>query len=427
MIAMPFVLVNPRYRELLNALGLRGPEQFLALPSVVVSGHPDRHVARTMLGSLPAYLKREHRVPWRDRLASWLAGFGWATKSQREAMTLQSLVRAGVGCPEWIACGQDKRGRAFLLLSALTDAVELRWFLYHSRNQSLRRDLARRLGIALACMHNAGFNHGDLYSKHIFVSNDGSRVQFLDWQRSRRGQVAERQRIRDLAALDATLAEVLASVRERLACLRAYLNAHKETVPLSSRMQSPILPKDRKRLVTDIRREASHLLRKRHVHRARLLPSADAQELVWLDGEALCVTPDLLQELNGDVPIWLSAASGSGVQTSHQRVGSGESQHSVVLLPSGRRALLVHSRRNQPLRWLWSEFRRKKLITSEVREAGLLLRRQHLGQSAPRLLAFGQRRQLPWRTESFLLPEVPTIETGTAPLSALTTRGCHEQ
>jgi hypothetical protein len=152
------------------------------------------------------------------------------------------------------------------------------------------------------------------------------------------------------------------------------------------------------------------------------------QELVWLDGEALCVTPDFLQELDGDVASWLGAALGGGLHTWPRPVASGKSQFSVVPLPSGRQALLVHSRRDQPLRWLWSEFRRKKLMTSEVREAGLLFRRQRQGQPAPRLLAFGQRRPLPWRTESFLLTEIPACGKGDWPPILLpTTRGSHEQ
>src|SRR5438128_4902273 len=122
---MAFVHINPRYRDLLDALGLRTAAQFLALPGVIVSGHPDRHVMRTTLGSVTAFLKREHCVRRRQRFASFLAGFGLVTRSQREAMTLQALEQAGIGCPEWIAFGEDGQGRGFLLLRALDDAVAL--------------------------------------------------------------------------------------------------------------------------------------------------------------------------------------------------------------------------------------------------------------------------------------------------------------
>jgi tRNA A-37 threonylcarbamoyl transferase component Bud32 len=403
---MPFVQVNPRYRELLDALELRAPDQFLALPAVVVSGHPERHVARTVLGSLPAYLKREHRVRWRDRIASWFAGYGFVTKSQREAMTLRALEQAGIGCPDWIAFGEDGQGRAFLLVRALENAVELRRFLHGGceENPQVRREVARQIGIALARMHDAGFDHPDLYSKHVLVGDDRSSIYFLDWQRSRRGPVDERRRVRDLAALDATLAEELASDSDRWACLRAY-QEHRASLPDDSPTAS--LGPRMKSFARGVRRRSQQLLGYRHVSESRRPAPAEAQELIWLDGEALCITPRFLEELRGKVPDWLGPDKSSGAHD--------ETALSFVALPGGRRGLLVRSRRNQPLRWLWAEFRRKPLATPEVRRAGVLFRRQRRGQSAPRLLAFGQRSSLPWRTESFLLTEVPVVADGRAP------------
>jgi tRNA A-37 threonylcarbamoyl transferase component Bud32 len=411
---MPFLQVNPRYRDLVDALDLRAPEEFLTLPAVVVSGHPERNVSRTALGSLPAFLKREHRVRWRDRLGSWRAGFGFVTRSQREAMTLQALERAGIACPDWIAYGEDGRGRAFLLTRALTDAAELRSFLRDSRldNPRKRLAIARRLGIALARMHDAGFDHPDLYSKHVFLDANGDRIYFLDWQRSRRGPVDERRRIRDLAALDATLTLELASERERWACCCAY-HEHRCNAPatrFSTGERSPRRHPDAsscKRFAHAVRRASRRLLRNRHVRQARLLQSTGARELIWLDDEALCITPQFLRDLNGAVPEWLRLERNSW--------GDHDSALALVALPGGRHGLLVRRRRDQPLRWLWSEFRRKPLTTPEVRQAGMLFRRQGQGQPAPRLLAFGQRRLLPWRTESFLLTEVPIAEDEGSP------------
>jgi tRNA A-37 threonylcarbamoyl transferase component Bud32 len=393
---MGFVQVNPRYLDLLDALDLRAPEQFLALPGIIVSGHPDRHVARTMLNSMTAFLKREHRVRWRDRVASFVAGFGFVTKSQREAMTLQAQAQLGIGCPDWIAFGEDGRGRAFLLLRALDNALELRRFLHQWRGA--RHQLARRLGSAIARLHATGFDHPDLYAKHVFVSADGEQVYFLDWQRSRRGPVGERQRIRDLAALDATLAAELASKKERVACLAAYLQYSEPGASGAGGFGGLATPA--RRLAQAIHRHTQRLLHKRHIRAARQLPSNDAQELVWLDGEALCITPDFLDELKGAVPEWLRLERIAWRDCRTERL--------LVPLPGGRQGLLIRSRRNQPLRWLWDEFRRRPLMTPEARQAGVLFRRQRQGQPTPRLLAFGQRRLLPWRTESFLLTETPS-------------------
>src|SRR5262249_38187058 len=125
---MAFLVVNPRYRERLARLGLEAPADFLALPGVVYCGHPHRHVARVELGGTAAFLKREHRVRWKDRLANAWAGFGLVAKAQREFRTLGEVAAAGLGCAEPIAAGADRRGRAFLLVRAV-GGRELRAFL----------------------------------------------------------------------------------------------------------------------------------------------------------------------------------------------------------------------------------------------------------------------------------------------------------
>ncbi len=224
---MAFLEINPDYRDLLRRLGLLRAEDFLALPAVIVCGHPDRNVAQVALGGVAAFLKREHRVPWKERLANAWSGFGWVSKSRREAATLRALRQAGVGCPDWIAVGEDDRGRAFLLLREVSGTVDLRHFLQRLAPPRDRHRLARRLGRELARLHDAGFDHPDLYAKHVLVDPDDGTFHFLDWQRSRRGRPSWRQRCRDLAALHATLADDLASPRERLACLRAYLGGER--------------------------------------------------------------------------------------------------------------------------------------------------------------------------------------------------------
>lgn len=383
---MAVLEINSRYRDLLEQVGLTSLAQVLALPAVIVSGHPDRNVARVRIGDgltvVPAFLKREHRVRRRDRLASAWAGFGFVSKSLREARTLQALRQAGVGCPDWIAAGEDDHGRAFLLIEEVAGAVDLRCFLREQLGPSpeVRRRFACQLGRALARLHAAGYDHPDLYSRHVLVETRTHAIRFLDWQRSRPGRHGGE---RDLAALDATLTPELATARDRLCCLRAYLR---------ERGRAPRA----RRLGLRIRRFADHLLRRRHVREARFCPPLMEDGVIWLDGEALCVTARFLKEMGGRLPDWLPVSRSETGLT-----------YRVVPVTAKRRGLLIHRRQSQLLGWLWRLLRRRPVVSPELREAGRLFRLQRQG-AMPRLLAFGQRQPRPWQTESFLLTEIDT-------------------
>jgi tRNA A-37 threonylcarbamoyl transferase component Bud32 len=227
---MAFLETDPDCADLFRRHGLASPDDFLALPGAIVGGHADRHTLEVLIGAERFFLKKEHVVPLRDRLASAWDGHGFVAKSVREGRILRQSRQAGIGCPTVAALGEE-RGRAFLLLRAALDMWELRVCLL-SLPSVERCLLAQALGRAVARMHGAGFNHPDLYAKHVLAGTDGAgyRFCFLDWQRSRhRRSVVWRRRYRDLAALNVSLVEALASPRLRLACLRAYLSA---TAPL---------------------------------------------------------------------------------------------------------------------------------------------------------------------------------------------------
>jgi hypothetical protein len=292
-----------------------------------------------------------------------------------------------------------------LLVGELAGAVDLRFFLRDGWAGAARsrRLFARRLGEALARMHEAGFDHPDLYAKHVLVDPRSGQIFFLDWQRSQqRRWVGWRQRCRDLAALDATLVEHLSPQRERLVCLRAYLRCT-QALGRGDWSRATVT-----RMRKQIHRQARRLLRKRHIQVDRRLPLAPGgQSLLWLDGEALCVTPAFWAELQGRVPTWLPLAPKPGLR--------GRTERGEVELPGGRRGLLVRRWRLQPLGWLWAALRGKRLESPELRQATTIFRRQRQGLDAPRLLAYGQRRCFPWRTESFLLTEVAAPDTGREP------------
>jgi tRNA A-37 threonylcarbamoyl transferase component Bud32 len=398
--------INPRFQEWMRARDLASAEALLSLPAVIVSGHPSRNAARVLTGEgpevRPAYLKRQHRVCVWERLTNALAGFGWVTTSQREAVLLEELQRAGIGCPDWIAVGQDGRGRAFLLVEECADRVELNRHLRDWRGSSRERvRFARHLGRTLALLHSAGFSHPDLYAKHVLVAKRDHGLTFLDWQRSRLPhRVSWTERCRDLAALHATLADDLANPRERLACLFAYRRA---TRPFTGSSFSSAA------LLREIQHRASRLLRHRHVRDARRGPAtADEQQVVWLDGEALCVTRAFHQHLPRPLPEWLSILrSATGSLPSVER--------RWVTLDQDRQALLIQRHAWRPFAALNSWMSGRPLTAPEVRQAGLLFRLQRHGVRTPRLLAFGQRLYWPGRLDSFLLTEPALPEAGVRP------------
>jgi tRNA A-37 threonylcarbamoyl transferase component Bud32 len=377
---MGWVRINPRHRERLGRQRLVTAGDFLCLPGVILCGHPDRHVLRVEGG----VLKKEHRVPWRDRLVNFFAGFGFVSKSAREAKLLRRLALRGIPSPEVLAHGEHGR-QAFLLLRAEPNVTEIRDYL--RQQPSDRKVIARALGRELSRMHTAGFGHGDLYSKHILVG-PGPRFCFLDWQRARqRRRLSWTQRLWDLATVDATLPDELASAGVRLACLRAYLAD-------SSRMSL----KHSARIVL---RMSARLQQKPRIRALRQLPPVDgAQSLVWLDGEALCVTRAFRDEMGDQVPDWLRFRDpvAAGVELTRVSLG-GDRAVDLVYRTVARR---ISNR-------LFSKW--QPAPAPEVRHAALLFRLERHNIQCPKLLAFGQRQTRPWR-QSFVLSEaLPTTGT----------------
>jgi hypothetical protein len=416
---MARLAINPDYAPLLAELGLTLPGDFLRLAGVIWCGHPDRNVSYLYLetrdGKVPVFLKREHRVRWRDRLGSALSGFGLVSKSLREFAMLRRLHELGIRGPEAIAAGQVG-GRAFLLVREEQGAVDLRSLLQRATPRE-RRQLAVRLGETLARMHEAGIDHPDMYAKHVLVREDSSvretinqsrlpRVQgrgekkteldsekksmtLLDWQRSRPcRRVTWSRRWRDLAALDATLADDLAGGRERLLCLRAYLAAcssHRGKLPAST-----VAAKE-------IRRRAARLLQHRRIREMRQPPLATgSQNLIWLDSEALCVTRQFQEENQGRLPEYL--------QEIYRHAPANPARQMIQLAP-GRRACLTQRRQRCWRQWFWGKLRGRAPVSPELQQAGTLFRLERYRVRVPRLLAVGQRQRFPGRLESFLLVE----------------------
>jgi tRNA A-37 threonylcarbamoyl transferase component Bud32 len=389
--ASPSLLVNPAYAERLRRAGLDRPEDFLTLPQVIISGHPGRQVSRVILGTeaetCTAFLKREHRVPWKERLLNAWDGFGFTSKSLREAQTLEALRPHFSGCPDWIAAGEVSGGQSFLLVRELSGRLELRRFLQSRSGATAawRRRFARKLARVLARLHESGFAHGDLYANHVLVCPVTEMIDLVDWQRApRRGKLASASRWRDLATLSATLPDDLATPCDRLAFLSAYLE------------QAGLRPLFREALLS-IRRLAASLSRRRHVRAKQLLPLAPGQQsLVCLEAEnALCVTPAFLALWPSSVPDCLRTSPGDAGPLSRK-----------IALPDGGQGLLVWARHRLPW-YRWRGRARRTWTSPERLRMSTLFRLQRYGIEAPQVLAVGERAAGDTHVDAFLLTRQP--------------------
>jgi len=94
----------------------------------------------------------------------------------REAESIRAFRALGLGVPELVYCGARKQGdgswQALLVTEELPGFVALdRWYAEQAADVSprARTMLLERLGQSLALMHAAGWQHGCLYAKHVFV------------------------------------------------------------------------------------------------------------------------------------------------------------------------------------------------------------------------------------------------------------------
>jgi tRNA A-37 threonylcarbamoyl transferase component Bud32 len=363
---------NPAFAAGFAALGIDSAAGFLELPGEVVSGHPDRHVVRVQLPGFPCvfYLKRQHAVGWRERLRNRLAGFGWASRCEREVAILKQLRAAGLPAPQWAAFGRDDRGRAFLLIAEAAGA-DLRQVLSDTElSLGGRRQFATHLGRLIALLHASGFTTPDLTAKHILVSASTGETTLIDWQSTRRVMIVQMvDRLRSFAALHASVADQLVSVRDRLRLLRAALAPARKAGLVTGRFSE---------LARQVEAEAVKLRDRRSIRDQRQpVVTASPQRLVWVAGEAVCAVPDVAAS-------WPKEA----IAEPFYGCEPGTLTHRM---PDGREATLSRGRSFAPLSRLASRLRGRPWRSPGVTLGRVLFHLERYGIAAPRLLAFGQR------------------------------------
>ncbi|MGB3550190.1 MAG: lipopolysaccharide kinase InaA family protein [Candidatus Binatus sp.] len=125
------------------------------------------------------------------------------TRAAHVASISESLRGDGVGVPEILLLGAERRGGREIIVTARVDGSNLARYLKRAKLAS-RRVVLRALGAEVARLHRAGYIHGDLTPFNIFVTGlEPPQFVFIDHERTRRTILSrfERPRMRNLVQL----------------------------------------------------------------------------------------------------------------------------------------------------------------------------------------------------------------------------------
>ena len=199
------------------------------VPGRVVSESLYRRLVQPDDKSCEGLLVKEFSAPRGTRKLAAMLGHQAA---RREWRMLKEAHRAGCNVPRPQAAAHLEDGRTWVvmnfisgqpLLSALRDPV------------TPRQEILRKLGIALARLHRAGFVHGDLHVGNWHVTPDGDPI-LLDLQRGRRTR-SRTARIRDIGEFDFSLSLEGISIGDRI---RFRMSALGCSSPLTTFDRKPI-------------------------------------------------------------------------------------------------------------------------------------------------------------------------------------------
>ena len=121
----------------------------------------------------------------------------------REWLSITELTAAGIAALD-VVCAARQHGdcdRMVLVTRALDDYQDMNsWFDQHG-SKAERLDTLSAIGKIAARLHNAGFVHGCLYPKHIYINcKNGEDVRLIDFEKCKRIWTA-RGGLRDLDTL----------------------------------------------------------------------------------------------------------------------------------------------------------------------------------------------------------------------------------
>ena len=224
---------SPDWKKALEAVGLSGFEALWDLDLPLFEPPNRRRGGTSSVARLTAagidtalFLKRQTDHASRS-LVHPLRGEATAA---REWRNLRALARLGLEVAEPVYFGlrrRDGRLRAILVTAEVRDARPLDDWLRERATASpgRRRPVLHALARAVRRLHDAGYRHGALYPKHLFVGERGEGhdpvIRWIDLESCRLTPFRRRAALRDLDALNRRTQGATRS--DRMVFLKAYL------------------------------------------------------------------------------------------------------------------------------------------------------------------------------------------------------------
>ena len=182
------------------------------------------------------YLKRHSKARRLGEKFKGLVSKPALSEARGEFEAIEALTNAKVPCPGAVAYGERssaKKAESFLVTEALDGYTQLEKMVHDfappltDSMVKQKRALIREVATLIAKLHQAGFNHKDLYLTHILASFDcssGYSLKLIDLQRvEHRTTGTRRWLVKDIAALNYSSPRGIVARTDRLRFYKAYV------------------------------------------------------------------------------------------------------------------------------------------------------------------------------------------------------------
>lgn len=343
-------------------------------------------------------LKRSRRVGIVERLRSAARRQGAVSRQRREWEVLRQLHALGFMGPRPLACVEEF-GRAALLLEDLEGARPLPAQLLDASWQpdaDERREFFQHLGREIGRLHATGYAHGSLSAPAVLaIRQEGAaRFGFQHVAKARQfRRLSLARRAAELAMLDATLPERIATAEDRQRLVEAYI--HEACIEGQAGDLLELIAKRRERLLA--RRDVWEI-RERFLAGDDLVPPTRPAHL-WIDP---AFRPALESTGLASLPAVMETKSGKCLRVLKDRENW---RLDLPHVPGPPGAYLKKHHIRTMGSWLRAKLGRGPGDTAGRVEARNIALLRRAGIAAMRLIAFGEQLLPNGELQSFVLTQ----------------------